>query len=120
MAFTIDGSAIQCQVMFSSGRGPPDAPWRRSERSGRCPAGGGGRWNGSRTGYGTRRGGLHPAGSCLAFAEDCMGNLFFFQGLPASPPRPDDAAVWVFDHDEDRAVQQAASFDEWLGRLLRL
>ncbi len=68
----------------------------------------------------TRRCDLQPAGACLAFAHDCMGNLFYFRALPTSPPRPDDAAVWLFDHDDDRAVQEAASFDEWLGRLLSL
>src|SRR3954452_1599729 len=42
----------------------------------------------------TRRWRLEPAGGCLAFAHNCSGSFFAFRGLPASPPRPDDAPVW--------------------------
>jgi hypothetical protein len=68
----------------------------------------------------TRRWQLDPAGGCAAFASDCMGSFFAFRQLPASEPRPDDSTVWLFDHDYDEWVAQAASFDEWIGKFLLL
>ncbi len=68
----------------------------------------------------TRRWQLEPSGGCLAFATDCMGSFFAFRHLPASSPRPDDAPVWLFDHEEVAIVVQAASFDEWVSRFLSL
>jgi hypothetical protein len=68
----------------------------------------------------TRRWRLEPEGGCAAFASDCSGSFLAFRQLPAAEPRPDDAAVWLFDHDIGEAVQQAASFDKWLGQFLAL
>lgn len=68
----------------------------------------------------TRRWRLEPEGGCAAFASDCSGNFFAFRQLPAEEPRPDDAAVWLFDHEAGEVVEQAASFDEWLTRFLQL
>lgn len=68
----------------------------------------------------TRRWRLDPSGGCAAIASDCSGSFFAFRQLPATEPRPDDAAVWLFDHDTGEVVQQAASFDDWLGRFLAL
>lgn len=68
----------------------------------------------------SRRAGLEPAGTCLVLATDCTGNYFAFRDLPTSPPRLDDAPVWLFDHEEDAATVEAASFDEWLSRFLSL
>src|SRR5262249_2997513 len=47
----------------------------------------------------TRRWRLEPVGGCAAFASDCSGSFFAFRQLPAAGARPDDAAVWLFDHD---------------------
>src|SRR5262249_4069161 len=47
----------------------------------------------------TRRWRLEPAGGCAAFASDGSGSFFAFRQLTATEPRPDDAAVWLFDHD---------------------
>ena len=68
----------------------------------------------------TRRWHLEPEGGCAAFASDCSGSFFAFRQLSATEPRPDDAAVWLFDHDAGEVVEQAASFDGWLGRFLQL
>lgn len=68
----------------------------------------------------TRRWRLEPGGGCAAIASDGSGSFFAFRQLLAAEPRPDDAAVWLFDHETDEVVQQAASFDEWLGRFLAL
>jgi hypothetical protein len=68
----------------------------------------------------TRRWRLEPTGGCAAFASDGSGSFFAFRQLTATEPRPDDAVVWLFDHDEGEFVEQAASFDEWLGRFLQL
>ena len=68
----------------------------------------------------TRRWRLEPAGGCAAFASDCSGSFFAFRQLLATEPRQDDAAVWLFDHESGEVVEQAASFDEWLGLFLKL
>jgi hypothetical protein len=68
----------------------------------------------------TRRWRLEPEGGCAAFASDGSGSFFAFRQLAAMAPRADDAAVWLFDHDAGEVVEQAASFDEWLARFLRL
>ena len=68
----------------------------------------------------TRRWDLESAGGCVAFAYDCAGNLFAFRDLPVSPPRPDDAALWFFDHEADTVTGECRSFDEWLDRFLAL
>ncbi|MCE9528652.1 MAG: SMI1/KNR4 family protein [Planctomycetales bacterium] len=68
----------------------------------------------------TRRWRLEPDGGCAAFAYDSSGSFFAFRQLTATEPRPEDAPVWLFDHDAGEVVQQAASFDEWLGQFLQL
>jgi hypothetical protein len=68
----------------------------------------------------TKRWKLEPNGGCIAFASDCSGNFFAFRELSAAEPRPADAAVWLFDHEEANVTQQAASFDEWLLKFLDL
>lgn len=35
---------------------------------------------------------------CVAFANDCSGNLFLFKRLLKAEPRLDDAPIWLFDH----------------------
>jgi hypothetical protein len=68
----------------------------------------------------TRGWDLDPEGGCAAFASDSGGSFYAFRQLPATEPRPDDAAVWLFDHDDGEWVEHSASFDEWLGRFLQL
>jgi len=68
----------------------------------------------------TRRWRLEPAGGCAAFASDCSGSFLAFRRLPVTEPRPDDAAVWLFDHEAGEAIEQASSFDEWLSAFLQL
>lgn len=68
----------------------------------------------------TRRWRLDPDGGGGAFASDSSGSFFAFRQLPAADPRPDDAAVWLFDHEADGPVAEAASFDEWVRRYLEL
>jgi hypothetical protein len=67
----------------------------------------------------TRRWGPEAAGG-LVPATGCMGNAFAFRGLSASAPRPDDAPVCPFDREDDGAIAEAPSFDEWLARFLAL
>lgn len=68
----------------------------------------------------TRRWRLEPEGGCAAFASDGSGNFFAFRQLAGTEPPPDDAPIWLFDQEADEVLQQAASFDEWLGRFLQL
>jgi hypothetical protein len=68
----------------------------------------------------TLRARLEPAGASLAFADDSLGNLFAYRGLPAAPPRPGDAAVWLIDHENDEVGREAESFVAWLDRFLNL
>jgi hypothetical protein len=68
----------------------------------------------------TRRWRLEPAGACMAFANDCSGNWFAFRDLSGSPPRPDEAEVWLFDHENDTVEVEAKSFEEWISRYLTL
>jgi hypothetical protein len=68
----------------------------------------------------TRRWRLEPEGGYAAFASDSSGSFFAFRQLTATEPRPDDAPVWLFDHEAGEVVEQAASFDAWLGRFLQL
>lgn len=68
----------------------------------------------------TRRWLRELEGGCAVFASDCSGSFFAFRQLPATEPRPDDAAVWLLDHDVGELVEQAASFDKWLDRFLQL
>jgi hypothetical protein len=68
----------------------------------------------------TLRWGLDPAGACLAFAADEAGSWFAFRQLPGAAPRPDDAAVWLFDLEDGAATVEAESFDGWVERFLAL
>jgi hypothetical protein len=67
----------------------------------------------------TRRWRLEPTGRCVAFASDCSGNWFAFRDLIASS-RADDAAVWLFDHENDTVTVESESFDAWISRFLTL
>src|SRR6476659_8906902 len=49
----------------------------------------------------TRRWRLESDGGCAAFANDSSGSFFAFRQLKATEPRPEDAPVWLFDHDAD-------------------
>lgn len=68
----------------------------------------------------TRRWRLEPDGGCAAFASDSSGSFFAFRQLKAAEPRLEDAPVWLFDHEAGDVIEQAASFDEWLGQFLQL
>jgi len=68
----------------------------------------------------TRRWHLSQSGDSVAFAGDSSGNWFMFRELSSSPPRPDDAAVWLFDLEEGAPVKQADSFDQWIERFVNL
>jgi hypothetical protein len=56
----------------------------------------------------------------LAFASDSAGNCFCFDESDLLGARPDDAAVWFFDHDLDEDRQLAKSFDAWLASYFSL
>jgi hypothetical protein len=45
----------------------------------------------------------------VAFASDCLGNLFCFEA-----GRPDQDAVWLFDHDFNDFSRVAPSFRDWI------
>jgi len=68
----------------------------------------------------TRRWHLSPEGGGMAFAADSSGNWFMFRGLTNSSPRPDDAAVWLFDLETGEPTLQADSFDKWIEGFLGL
>jgi hypothetical protein len=57
---------------------------------------------------------------CVAFASDCSGNLFCFKRLPKAEPRPDDAPVWLFDHETGKTSKVAPAFDTWLSNFTQL
>ncbi len=57
---------------------------------------------------------------CLAFASDCQGNLFCFKGLSNSLPAPDDAPVWLLDHETGKTSKVAPTFDAWLSQYTNL
>jgi hypothetical protein len=60
------------------------------------------------------------AKGCVAFATDCQGNLFCFKGLSNSLPAPDDAPVWLFDHETGKTIKVAPTFDTWLAQYTNL
>lgn len=60
------------------------------------------------------------AKGCLALATDCSGNLFCFKSLSKTLPAPDDAPVWLFDHETGKASKVAKSFDAWLSQYTNL
>lgn len=47
----------------------------------------------------------------VAFATDCMGNLFCF---PAAAEAAGEASVFFFDHDERSVEEVAPSFTRWI------
>ncbi len=51
---------------------------------------------------------LGLATDAIAFAGDCMGNLFCF--------RAGSGAVWLWDHDLNEIEKVAPSFEEWIAR----
>ena len=57
---------------------------------------------------------------CVAFANDCSGNLFCFKRLPKAEPRPDDAPIWLFDHETGKTSKVAPAFDTWLSNFTQL
>jgi hypothetical protein len=64
-----------------------------------------------------------PAGmrsELIAIAMDCMGSYFCFLRSDLLGKRPDDAAVWFFDHDYCSDEQIFESFDSWLAAYFRL
>lgn len=52
----------------------------------------------------------------IAFASDCMGNLFAFDGSAPSP----GSAVWFFDHETGETSLVAPSFAAWIQQYLDL
>lgn len=57
---------------------------------------------------------------CVAFANDCSGNLFCFKRLPKAEPRLDDAPIWLFDHETGKTSKVAPAFDTWLSNFTQL
>lgn len=51
----------------------------------------------------------------IAFASDCMGNLFVFDGA-----RIQSSEVWFFDHDTGKIALVAPSFTRWIQQYLDL
>lgn len=52
----------------------------------------------------------------IAFAADCMGNLFAFGIAPPSP----SSEVWFFDHETGETALVAPSFEDWIQQYLDL
>ncbi len=57
---------------------------------------------------------------CVAFANDCSGNLFCFKRLSKAEPRLDDAPIWLFDHETGKTSKVAPAFDTWLSNFTQL
>jgi hypothetical protein len=55
----------------------------------------------------------------VAIASDCMGNVFGFRKT-IDDQRPDDAPVYVFDHDFCKTTEEEAGFDIWLRSFIRI
>ena len=68
----------------------------------------------------TRRWRLDPTGGCMAFASDSSGNWFAFRELAGTTSRVDDAAVWLFDLENETVNVEAESFEQWINRFLSL
>ena len=49
----------------------------------------------------------------VAFAMDCMGNLFCFCSAGNDP-------ICLWDHEENKVRQVASSFDEWIAMYCEL
>lgn len=58
-------------------------------------------------------------GGYIAFASDCMGNLFCFnlEECAIGAPEP---AIWLFDHDFTEMKKISSSFIEWLNTYVDL
>jgi hypothetical protein len=56
----------------------------------------------------------------VSFGNDCMGNAFCFRVQSEGAGRPDDLAVWFFDHDRIEWYEVSPSFDAFLESLLQL
>lgn len=54
--------------------------------------------------------------SMIAFASDCMGNLFAFDGSA----KTQGSEVWFFDHDTGQTSLAAPSFARWIQQFLDL
>ncbi|KQY93398.1 hypothetical protein ASD21_11595 [Caulobacter sp. Root1455] len=52
----------------------------------------------------------------IAFASDCMGNLFAFGSVALNQ----SSQVWFFDHDTGEIVVVAPSFKDWIQQYLDL
>lgn len=55
-------------------------------------------------------------GAMIAFASDCMGNLFAFDSAAPTP----SSGVWFFDHDTGETALVAPSFEAWIQQYLDL
>lgn len=52
----------------------------------------------------------------IAFASDCMGNLFAFDSVAINQ----SSAVWFFNHDTGETALVAPSFNHWIQQYLDL
>ncbi|ALL12459.1 hypothetical protein AQ619_03315 [Caulobacter henricii] len=52
----------------------------------------------------------------IAFASDCMGNLFAFDGVALDQ----NSEVWFFDHETGETALVAPSFKDWIQQYLDL
>ena len=50
----------------------------------------------------------------IAFADDCMGNMFCFDIERLRSNAPDAASIWFYDHDFGTVDQIAPNFDTWI------
>ncbi len=56
----------------------------------------------------------------VAFASDSTGNVFCFDEGNLLDARPDDAPIWLFDHDFNEDERLAETFDTWLASYFTL
>lgn len=52
----------------------------------------------------------------IAFAIDCMGNMFCFDAVKLQTNASDQQAIWFFDHDFCTVEQEAPDFGAWIDR----
>ena len=57
---------------------------------------------------------------CVAFANDCSGNVFCFKRLSKAEPSLHDAPIWLFDHETGKTSKVAPAFDTWLSNFTQL
>ena len=53
-------------------------------------------------------------GAFVAFASEGAGDYYCFSVVPENEPRPADASVWYFDHEERAMECLGVLFTEWL------